>query len=155
MSRNEIQLRILQGKTFPLGFGIRLTPTLPKGRKIAIVLQFIACSAYVIYMIIAGPFLIFHRSGGLQTFHYHLLFSIFVLCSSYHHEHATGTVVQDNEESRKDPTFKSLQLQKSAEALSESVVQFSIQLTFLSVFTWIAQAQVKHLKSLFYSFAQS
>ena len=134
-----------------MGFGIRLTPTLPGGRKTAIFLQFLACLAYVIYMTIAGPFLIFHRSGGLQTFHYHLLFSIFVLCSSYHHENATGTVVQDNEESRKDPTFKSLQLQKSAEALSESVVQFSIQLTFLSVFTWIAQAQVKHFTSLFYS----
>ena len=44
-----------------MGFGIRLTPTLPGGRKTAIVLQFLTCLAYVIYMTIAGPFLIFHR----------------------------------------------------------------------------------------------
>ena len=52
-------------------------------------------------------------------------------------------MVQDNKEGKKDASFKSIQLQKSAEALSESVVQFSIQLTFLSVFTWLSQAEVK------------
>ena len=66
-----------------------------------------------------------------------------MLSSTYHWEFATGEVVQDNEEAKKDTAFKSIQLQKSAEAFSESVVQFSIQLTFLSVFTWISQAQVK------------
>ena len=66
-----------------------------------------------------------------------------MLSSTYRREFTTGEVVQDNQEAKKDATFKSLQLQKSAEAFSESVVQFSIQLTFLSVFTWISQAQVK------------
>ena len=66
-----------------------------------------------------------------------------MLSSTYHREFATGEVVQDNEEAKKDTAFKSIQLQKSAEAFSESVVQFSIQLTFLSIFTWISQAQVK------------
>ena len=70
------------------------------------------------------------------------LFSIFVLSSTYHREFTTGEVVQDNQEAKKDATFKSVQLQKSAEAFSESVVQFAIQLTFLSVFTWISQAEV-------------
>ena len=64
------------------------------------------------------------------------LFSIFVLSSTYHREFTTGEVVQDNQEAKKDGTFKSIQLQKSAEAFSESVVQFSIQLTFLSVSIW-------------------
>ena len=61
----------------------------------------------------------------------------------YHREFTTGEVVEDNQEAKKDPTFKSIQLQKSAEAFSESVVQFSIQMTFLALFTWISQAQVK------------
>ena len=47
-----------------MGFGIKLTPDLPnwaKGRKVSIVLRLLASLAYVIYMILAGPFLIFHR----------------------------------------------------------------------------------------------
>ena len=61
-----------------MGFGIRLTPTLPGGRKTAIVLQFLTCLAYIIYMTIAGPFLIFHRLEG-----YKLLILVFFqhLCS--------------------------------------------------------------------------
>ena len=66
-----------------------------------------------------------------------------MLSSTYRREFTTGVVVQDNLEAKKDATFKSIQLQKSAEAFSESVVQFSIQLTFLALFTWISQAQVK------------
>ena len=53
-------------------------------------------------------------------------------------------MVQDNQESMKDETFKSIQLQKSAEAFSESVVQFSIQLTILAAFTWISQTNVSN-----------
>ena len=61
-----------------MGFGIRLTPTLPGGRKTAIFLQFLACLAYVIYMTIAGPFLIFHRLEG-----YKLLILVFFSASLF------------------------------------------------------------------------
>ena len=137
-----------------MGFGIKITPNLSK-KKFSVVLQLLASLAYVIYMTIVGPFLIFHRSHPSPNSYKNRVFSIFVLSSIYHREFATGEVVQDNEEVKKDATFKSIQLQKSVEAFSESVVQFSIQLTFLSVFTLISQAQVLTLlvnaSSLFFT----
>ena len=44
-----------------MGFGIKITPDLPKGRKIYAVLRLLVSLAYIIYMILVGPFLIFHR----------------------------------------------------------------------------------------------
>ena len=50
--------------------------------------------------------------------------------------------MQDNGGSVKDDDFFRFQIKKSSEALSESVVQFLIQLSFLTFFIWMSQAQV-------------
>ena len=134
--------RSLQGKTFPMGFGIDYTPDI-RG-IIPTLLWLPGCLAYIVYMTLTGPFLIFHRWQGLNISNNIFIPSLWVLWSSYWQEKATGTVVQDNQESMKDETFKSIQLQKSAEAFSESVVQFSIQLTILAAFTWISQTNVSN-----------
>ena len=44
-----------------MGFGIKISPNLPKGRKISTVLRLLVSLAYLIYMVLVGPFLIFHR----------------------------------------------------------------------------------------------
>ena len=44
-----------------MGFGIKITLDLPEGSKRSVVLRFLASVAYVIYMTLVGPFLIFHR----------------------------------------------------------------------------------------------
>ena len=52
-------------------------------------------------------------------------------------------VVDDNAESRIDPTFLALQNEKSTEGLSESVVQFMVQVSFISFCIWLAFNNVK------------
>ena len=52
-------------------------------------------------------------------------------------------VVDDNAESRIDPAFLALQNERSTEGLSESVVQFMVQLTFFSFCIWLVHHNVK------------
>ena len=52
-------------------------------------------------------------------------------------------VVDDNAESRIDPNFLGLQNEKTTEGLSESVVQFTVQLTFFSFCIWLVHNNVK------------
>ena len=64
-------------------------------------------------------------------------------------EWRTGIPVRDNTESRTDPVFQNLQAEKSTEGLSESVVQFMVQLTFLGFFIWAVHHDVfKFFKNL-------
>ena len=63
--------------------------------------------------------------------------------TKYIAEWKSGMVVDDNAESRIDPDFLALQNEKSTEGLSESVVQFMVQLTFISFCIWLAFNNVK------------
>ena len=63
--------------------------------------------------------------------------------TKYIAEWKSGVVVDDNAESRIDPTFLAFQNEKSTEGLSESVVQFMVQVTFVSFCIWLAFNNVK------------
>ena len=66
-------------------------------------------------------------------------FSIFRLLLKYAKEARTGSVVEDNGESRKDSMFLQFRQEASMEGLSEAVVQFMVQFNFLVFFLFIAQ----------------
>ena len=60
----------------------------------------------------------------------------------YKEEYVTGKTVDDNPESPMDEKFMEFQLEKSTEGLSESSVQFMVQIVFFVIFVYIALSSV-------------
>lgn len=102
----------------PLGF--------EKEVQLSLALRMVVPLPYLIYMMVVAP----------------IDFITYNLFIKYIEEKRSGVVVQDNGGSVKDDDFFRFQIKKSSEALSESVVQFLIQLSFLTFFIWMSQAHV-------------
>ena len=69
-------------------------------------------------------------------------FSVYQILVRYKEEYVTGKTVDDNPESPMDEKFMEFQLEKSTEGLSESSVQFMVQIVFFVIFVYIALSSV-------------
>ena len=69
-------------------------------------------------------------------------FSVYQILVRYKEEYVTGKTVDDNQESPMDEKFKEFQMEKSTEGLSESSVQFMVQIVFFVIFVYIALSSV-------------
>ena len=69
-------------------------------------------------------------------------FSVYQILVRYKEEYVTGKTVDDNPESPMDEKFKEFQMEKSTEGLSESSVQFMVQIVFFVIFVYIALSSV-------------